>query len=201
MSGRKSEIRVMIFTRDAYSAVITSVKCNTFQSPILSVHLTAISNYTQEAVIHVVRSPVHSYHCTIAFNTATLTLDVTRAAFRRKILWVDSKDGDVVSSNGDSAHTNYFTLLSTLQEYYRVDVIQSGGSVPAIPYDVCICFVVCNYSCGTILYITGLHPTNSFFIERELRSKYGVKTQMHKRECSVLFNNREIPRVITHGCE
>lgn len=100
MSDRKSEIRVMIFTRDAYSAVITSVKCNTFQSPILSVHLTAISNYTQEAVIHVVRSPVHSYHCTIAFNTATLTLDVTRAAFRRKILWVDSKDGDVVRSNG-----------------------------------------------------------------------------------------------------
>ena len=201
MSARKSEIRVMIFTRHAHSTLSTSVKCHSLQSSVLSVHLTALSNYTQEAVIHLIRSPAHSYHCTIAFNAATLTLDVTRQAFRHTILWVDSKEGDVSKSNGDSAYTNYFTLLSTFQEHYRVDVVQSGGPAPAIAYDICVCFVVCDYDCATILYITGLSPMNSFFIERELRSKHGVRTQMHKRECTVQFNNREIPRVLIIACE
>lgn len=185
----------MVFTRAAYSVITTSVKCNTLQSPVLSVHLAPISNFTQEAVIHLVRSPTHSCHCTIAFNTATLTLDVAREPIRDRILWVDSKEGDVSKSNGDSAYTNYFTLLSTLQEKYHVDVVRSGDSIPTTQYDVCVCFVACNSYCGTILYITGLSLLNSFFIERELRSQHGINIQLHKRECSVHFNNREIPHV------
>ena len=193
--SRWSEARVRMYTKEANATVVAHVECNCRSNPILSFSVAHITSFVNEVILHVSRTPASRCSCQIVLNHAVLSLEVESVHSKRSVLWIDTRDGDSRSSNGDSAYTNYYSLFSALLQNYRVDVIRNGDSLPAMSYEVCICFDNCDYPCSSILFIMGIKVMNSFAIQRMLLSRFGMATQMHKRECLVHYNRFDIPRV------
>lgn len=196
---RWSEARVRMYTKEANATVVARSECDCHSNPIVSLSVAHVTSFVNEVVLHVSRAPASRCVCQITLNHAVLSLEVERVPSKRSILWIDTKEGDSRNSNGDSAYTNYYSLFSALQQSYRVDVIRNGDSLTAMSYEVCICFDNCDYPCASILFITGIKVLHSYSIQRMLLSRFGVTTQMHRRECLVHYSRFDIPRVGTRA--
>ena len=128
----------------------------------------------------------------IQINSEQLTLSVkTEKRNLPLLIWRETKEGNTIHSNGDSAFTNYFNLYKTLVKEYTVNVVPYNATAQA---SLQLCFEPCS---GNALYITGIQSARSVMLQQMLR-RIGVATALHGSTCSVRYEQHHLQRITNY---
>lgn len=149
--------------------------------------------YVYELIVHVIPSLLHhDSQCVIRINREPFTLSVqTERRNLPLLVWRETKEGNTIRSNGDSAFTNYFNLYKTLVKEFIVNVVPYNATAQT---SLQLCFEPCS---GNALYIAGIQSDRSMILQQMLR-RIGVATALHGSTCSVRYEQHRLQRITNY---
>lgn len=185
------EVRISLYSHQPFTSFEAKPTCSW-------VHVDSINSlapYTSEMVLLI--SPLSkkgNFSCSILVNsTITLPIAVTMGGVSSQpiIHWIEGEQGNIYTSNGDSAYTNYRTFYRLLQTQYRVHIHQRSTDT----FDVCICFDECKMGCRYPFYIVGIEKTRSVMMQQWMRERYQFITLRHGKACSAKIQGKSFRNV------
>ena len=161
------EVRIGLFSMQSKESYLAHSSC-----PWVVIHsIQSLAPFTSELVLRIFPIEYRGIqHCEISMNSTIIPITVEMGGFANKPLfyWIEGERGNVLSSNGDSAFTNYRSLYQSLQSSFIIHVVSSVSSQQSI----CLCFDVCRRECLYPIFILGVDKTRSVLLQQEMKTRY-----------------------------
>ena len=191
LQDQSKEVRLSLFSMQSNENFVAQSHCSWVT--IQSIH--SLAPFTSELVLMI--SPIETsgiQHCQIAVNSTFIPVTVEMGGRTTKPIlhWIEGERGNVFSSNGDSAFTNYRSLYNSLLPSFLIHL----HPTLMLKQSVCLCFDVCKQECLHPIYIVGLDKTRSVLLQQEMKTRYHFITTRHGKSSSVIFSNRKFDHVL-----
>lgn len=156
----------------------------------------SLAPYVTELVLSIKPLPIQGVaECVLKVNETALnvTVEMGGRGSLKYVSWIEGSQGNTLTSNGDSAFTNYFSLYQSLNQQFIVDVFQTNNIGKK---EVCLCFDACVNKCGIPFFIMGVEKRRSLILQEELKEHFGIVTIRHGKATPVNIGKKTFRNVL-----
>lgn len=174
--------QLTVYSREMNQKFSTQVNCSW-------VHITHIDHSFPYATLFTIQlTPTTNQVCGIDINSLTIPIvSNDRFNYNQKVIrWFEKPVGDTLTSNGESAYTNYFRLYQSLVDHFTVDIVAINERMGEVEPTICICFSKCGTSCSRIIRILS---------EKRRIDEGEIRITPVFRTCSLRYKGRTLNRV------
>lgn len=192
VQNHPKEIRVSVYSAEVKPVFVIQNDCSWIELND-SLHL---APYVTELVLRIKPLPVQGVvQCIMKVNQTDLSITVEMGGrgSQKYVSWIEGPKGNTLTSNGDSAFTNYFSLYQSLNQQFIVDVFQTSGFGKK---NVCLCFDACVKKCGIPFFVMGVEKRRSIVLQQELKEQFGIVTVRHGKPTPVSLGKKTFRNVI-----